>query len=222
MSQPVALNSPGRPDLRSLAPSVTINAVLPFVAYRVFTARGVPTVEALVATAVFPVAGILLGWARSRHLDGLGLIALVLIILGVFSSLISGSVRFYLVKESLLTGLWGLACLVSLLLPRPLMFYFGRQFATGGESAKVEYYNSLWRYPLFRHGTYLITTVWGLAYLGEALLRVLFAFTLPPSTVLAVSPVLVYSVTIVLIVWTMRYSQSMARRGAEERARAMQ
>lgn len=221
MSQQLQRSQPGRPVLGLLAPSIIINGVLPYVGFRVLTARGVPTVQALVVTAVFPVLGIVVGWGRTNHLDGLSVIALVLIGVGVLASLISGSVRFYLIKESVMTGLWGLACLVSLLLPRPLMFYFGRQFSSGGDPARAAYYSSLWRYPLFRRGNRIITAVWGMAYLAEALLRVLFAFTLPPSTVLAISPVMVLAVTVLLIVWTMRYARSMAKKGAEERARAV-
>lgn len=222
MARPVTLNAPGRPNLRALAPSLLVNAILPFIAYRVLTADHMPTVQALASTAIFPVIGMIMSWVRTRHLDGIGIVSLILILLGVLTSLLSDNVRFYLIKESFLTGLWGLACLASLLFPRPLMFYFGRQFATGGDPAKIAYYDSLWQYPSFRHSTILTTVVWGIAYLAEALLRILFALVLSPGTVLLISPILVYGVTILLIIWTIRYSQQMARRGAAAQARRMQ
>jgi hypothetical protein len=38
---------------------------------------------------------------------------------------VGGRPRLLLVRESLFTGVFGLSCFVSLLLPRPMMFYFG-------------------------------------------------------------------------------------------------
>jgi intracellular septation protein A len=112
-------------------PSIVVNGLLPFVAYQLLTGQGLDCFRALLATSVFPLVGVTWGWARTRQLDGIAVISLVFIALGLATSLISGDARFYLVKESFLTGLFGLVCLGSLLLPRPLMFYFGRQFASG-------------------------------------------------------------------------------------------
>lgn len=46
-----------------------------------------------------------------------------------------------------MTGLFGVVVLGSLLLPRPVMFYFGRKFATDGTAEGLAYWNGLWRYP---------------------------------------------------------------------------
>lgn len=100
--------------LRNLAPSLLINAVLPFLLYQYLTAHQVSTVNALSATAVFPIAGITLGWVRTRRLDIIGVISLIFIVPGVLTSLISGSPRFFLIKESVLTSLFGLSFLAGL------------------------------------------------------------------------------------------------------------
>lgn len=198
-----------------LLPSIFLNAVCPFVLFQILSGRGVPTLQALVITSVFPIAGILVGWVRTRHLDGIGLLSLVTIALGVVTSLISGSVRFYLVKESFLTGAFGLVCLASLLFPRPLMFYFARQFASGGDSARAAWFSGLWRFQPFRNGMRLISAVWGLGYVAEATVRVVISLIAQPSLVLVISPVLEIGTTIALILWTMRYSNAMRRRGDE-------
>lgn len=39
--------------------------------------------------------------------------------------------------QSAVTGLFGLVLLISLLLPRPVMFYFGRKFGTDGSREGV-------------------------------------------------------------------------------------
>ena len=201
--------------LRGLLPSLVLNAVCPFVLFQVLVSRGVPTLPALLWTSPFPLAGIAVAWVRSRRLDGIGLISVVLIVLGIATSLISGSIRFFLVKESLGTATFGLICLGSLLLPRPLMFYFGREFSSGGDAARAAWFSGLWQHERFRHGMRLMTAVWGVAYVTEALARVGLALVAPPSLVLLVSPVMAIGVTVVLLLWTMRYSSAMQRRGEE-------
>jgi hypothetical protein len=69
--------------LRNLASSLVINALLPFLLYQYLMAQQVSTVNALGATAIFPVAGITLSWIRTRHLDIIGVISFVFIVLGL-------------------------------------------------------------------------------------------------------------------------------------------
>jgi hypothetical protein len=75
------------------------------------------------------------------------------------------------------TGGFGAACLVSLLFPRPLMFYFGAKFATDGTREGLQYWSGLWRYPEFRRSQYLINNAWGIGFLLEAAIRVFVAYT---------------------------------------------
>jgi hypothetical protein len=221
MQESLSRPAPAGPgtSLRQLAPSLVVNAVLPWVAFQVLSGRGVPTVPALCLTAIFPLAAVLVSFARSRHADGIGVISLVFIVVGVAASLVSGDVHFVLVKDSFFTGLFGLVFLGSLLGPRPLMFYFGRSFATGGDPARIARWNGLWQYPGFRRVIRIMTAVWGVAYVVEAAVRVVFAFILPPATVLALSPLLALGVTILLIAWTMSYARRSQQRDERLRAR---
>jgi len=217
--QPMAIQQPlsGGPSIRGLAGSIVVSGVLPFIAYQVLTGRGVDSFHALVWTAVFPIAGVAWSWIRTRHLDGIGSISLIFIVLGLATSLISGDARFFLIKESFLTGLFGAVCLGSLLLPRPLMFYLGRQFASGGDPARAAYFTSLWQYEQFRHSQRLITAVWGLGFVAEALVRVALTFVLAIPVFLVVSPIIAYGTTLALIAWTMTYARRAAKRGEEAR-----
>ncbi|MCP3755925.1 hypothetical protein NLX94_13645 [Streptomyces sp. TBY4] len=52
-----------------------------------------------------------------------------------------------------------------------------------------------------------MTTVWGVAYLVEASLRLVLAYTLSVGTMVWLSPVLIYGFLISLIVWTVRFSK---------------
>ena len=202
-------------SLRSfLGPSMLLNAVAPAVLYAVLTSRGMPSFNALVLVALFPLLGIGWGFFRTRRLDALGIVTLTFIAIGLATSLISGDERFLLLKSSMLTGLFGLVCLGSLLLPRPIMFYFGRSFSTGGDPAAVQRYDALWQYPRFRAIQRTLTIVWGCGYIAEALLRALLLQVLPITTFLAISEPMALAVTVLLIVWTVRYARAARARAA--------
>jgi hypothetical protein len=61
-----------------------------------------------------------------------------------------------------------------------------------------------------------VTSVWGIAYLIEALLRVGFALVLSPAKVVAISPVMAFGVMVVLIAWTRRYMLALRERRIRE------
>ncbi len=192
-------------------------AALPYLAYLVLRARGASPVDALAAGAVFPAAFIAVNFTRRRRLDGFGLAILATIAAGVALTLISASARFALVKESLITGAFGLAMLGSLLGRRPLMFYFGRRFATDGSSAGHAAWASYWpRSPTFRRSHRVMTVVWGVAFLVEAAIRVAAAYTLSTATVVGLSATVPLVVVGVLMGWTFAYGgRTRARSRAE-------
>jgi intracellular septation protein A len=200
-------------------PEMVAEAGLPYATYLILHAQGVSTVDSLLAGAVFPVAFILGHFARRRRLDGFGLIILATIVAGAGLALLSGSSRIYLVKESLLTGAFGVVLLASLLGRRPFMFYSGRKFATDGSPAGQAAWDSYWpRSPAFRRSNRVMTVVWGLAFLAEAAIRVVAAYTLPTSTVVALSATVPLAVIGLLMVWTFAYARG---RAAVSRAEVM-
>jgi hypothetical protein len=214
-------DTPSRPgqgmSLRAQLPSLLVNAVAPFAAYQVLTSLGVSSVPALASSAVFPVLGIVWSFARTRRPDIIGVVSLSFILVGVAASLLSGDPWFVLVKDSLMTGVFGLLCLASLVLvPRPLLFYFGRQFSSTGDPARAAVFESMWQYPHFRAAIRLMTIAWGVGYLIEALVRVGLSFLLPIPVFLIISPLLALGVTIGLISWTVAYARNETRRRAAE------
>jgi len=194
---------------QNLGGSLLLNGAAPFIAYQVLIARGVPVVRALALTSVFPIAGLLVGFVRSRRADAIGVISLVFIAVGIAGSMNFGP-RFYLVRVSFGTSIFGLLCLASLLYRRPLMFYLGRQVATGNEPARAAYYDSLWEHVRFRHVQRVVTATWGIGYVLEAGVRVLVAVTLPIGVVLLVEPIIGYAVLALLMLWTIRYTRAAA------------
>jgi len=214
-------DTPSRPgqgiSLRAQLPSLVVNAVAPVVAYQGLTNLGVDSFTALASSAVFPVLGTGWSFARTRRPDIIGVVSLTFILVGVATSLVSGDPRFVLVKDSLMTGVFGVLGLGSLVLvPRPLMFYFGRQFSSAGDPARAAAFESMWQYPQFRAVIRVMTIMWGVGYVTEALVRVGLSFFLPIPVFLIISPLLAFAVTIGLISWTITYARTKTRRRAAE------
>jgi len=189
-----------------MLPTLLWDAAMPVIVFNVLNDRGVPTLWALAAGGIFPAANIARGWVKTHRLEPLGIIVMTFLTLGTVTSLISGSVFFALIKDSFMTATFGLICLGSLLGQRPLLFYISRQFVAGDDPARNEWWNGLWeQFPGFRSNMRFVTAMWGVVYLIEALVRVGFALTMTPATVVTVSPIMAFGVTIAMIVWTRRY-----------------
>src|SRR5690348_662472 len=116
--------SRGRTVLANWGPTLLFNVALPMFTYYLLTGMGVGAVPALLASGVWPVVEMGLSLAVRRHLDEISMIVLIFIILGVVAGVGFNSARLIQVKESVVTGLFGLIALASLAMPRPLMFYF--------------------------------------------------------------------------------------------------
>lgn len=187
--------------------SIVFNVVLPFVGFQALTQEHVSTVGALSIVGIFPLAATLVGWVRTRQVDALGALSLTFIVLGIITGFITGSSRFLLLKESAFTGIFGLVFLGSLLRERPLAFYFGRQFATRGDPQRVERWDNLWQYPQFRRAQRVVTAVWGIGWLADALLRIVLVFVLSVTVFMIVSQIMFFGVFIALFMWTMAYAR---------------
>jgi hypothetical protein len=201
-----------RGSLRDIGRSLLINGAVPLLIYTVLSSRHVPDITALSVAAVVPAIDGIVTVVRKRRIDLISALALAGIAVSIVAVLIGGDPRLLLIRESFLTAALGVACFVSFLLPRPLMFYFGRYFATGDDPVKVARYNVLWRYPYFRHVNRVITVVWGVAYMGEFLLRVVMVYRLSIQQVLALSPVVFNALTIGVILWTFAYARHARQR----------
>lgn len=185
---------------RSFHPGMLLNIGGPIGAYQILTNHGVSPAGALAAGAVFPLGTIVAGVIRTRRLDFIGALSLTAIALGLFGTLLFRDPHFMLVKDSVVTGALGLACLGSLLAPRPMMFILGREFF-GMPRQRSE---ALWQSAAYRAGSRRVTAIWGLALMAEASLRVALSFVLTPALMLAISPVLAISVFAPLGFWTWR------------------
>lgn len=201
--------------------TITFNIVLPILTYGRLTDAGWSEFSALLVSGVWPVLDTAITLAWRRKVDEFAVITLVFLVITVVVTVVGPhSTRLLLVKDSAVTGLFGVVCLASLLAPRPLMFYFGRKFGTNGTKEDAERFDGLWQYEGFRHVIRTMTVAWGVGYILEALARIGLSYKLSTATMVTVNSVMAYAVTGVLIAWTILYGRRAAARGKERERQA--
>jgi len=207
---------------RGLVPILVLDVACPYLAYTFLTHRvpGMSPSLALVLSGVFPALGNVLSLIRSRTLDIIGVFVLVGITVGAATAFLSGDPKLVLMRESFVTGALGAICLFSLLWHRPLLFFIGRDFSTGHDPVRVAEFNALWQRAGARRVFRIMTTVWGVGWVGEFALKVLLVLSLSIPRMLVVGPIVSNGVTIALILWTLRYARESRRRGEALRAAA--
>jgi hypothetical protein len=203
-----------------MLPTLIFDVALPVILFNVLTRYGVPTFWALVIGGLSPAFNNVRVWITSRRRDPLGIIVMTLLVISAGASFISGNVFFVLVKDSVLTSAFGIICLATLFMSRPLMFTISRQFVAGEDPARIAWWNSLWEFPSFRSGMRLVTAVWGVVYILEAFIRVGLVLTLTPAQVVTISPIMGFGATILLIIFTRRYMLMIRDRGVRARQAA--
>jgi hypothetical protein len=180
--------SRARRVLRHVAPTLLLGIVAPIVTYDVLSGH-TSDVTALAVGAAFPAAAVLWTLGRTRRPDPVALMTLAGIVLGLIGALVFDNSLFLLLKESVVTGAFGLVFLGSLLAARPITFALGRAM-TATTPGEQETYDATWDEPAVRAGHRRTTLEWGAALLVDAAGRAVLAAVLAPSTVLLVSPFL--------------------------------
>lgn len=201
------------PILHAIIWSVALNTFVPVLLYEL-SKRFVSPSEyvALLAATIFPVAESAWGLWRERSMDPLGVIVLLGIIVDAAALTLGGSPRLLLLRESLFTGAFGLACFASLAWHRPLMFYFGRFFMTGNDPVRRARFNQSWSLAEVRRGNRLVTAVWGTVFTSELAIRVTLIYSLRAALVLVLSPLILGLLTVAAIVWSLAYARRMRLR----------
>lgn len=195
-----------RPPLGGIVWGIVLNAIIPVILYKLskhYVSQSELTALAIATT--FPLGKSTFDLVRRGQVDPVSIVVLLGIATDAVALLFGGSPRLLLVRESLFTGAFGVSCFVSLLLPRPMMFYFGRHFMAGADPQRQARFNAAWQLPDVRFSHRLITSVWGSVFVGELLLRIVLIYHVSAATVLIVSPILLGTLTIVTMVWAFSY-----------------
>jgi hypothetical protein len=169
--------------LRLLAP-LLIDVVAPIVVYFALHALGVGDLLALTAGGVVAGANAIATTVRRRRLDGIGLLVVLEIALSIVLLVTVRDPRIFLIRPAFFAGLGGLYALATCVVGRPLVYQTSRPLAVRGDPVRAEAYALAWeRSPEFRRVERLITAGWGIAFLAEAILRVLIVVRFGPNQI---------------------------------------
>jgi hypothetical protein len=179
-----------RTTLRGLAPSLLISVAGTLLIYSLLRPHfASSSVLPLLIASLVPLVGNAVSLARHRRLDIFGVMVLIGLVAAVLTALLGGGQRLLLIRESFVTGAIGLSCFVSLLLPKPLGYYFARQLLTANDPERRAGFTALWQQRTFQRAVWVGTIFWGVLLVGDFILAVILVLTLPVVVVLALAPV---------------------------------
>lgn len=199
-----------RPSPRFIA-ELLANLALPWALYALVEPLKGEFV-ALLASAAPPLIWSLWELRQTRRLDTLSLFVLAGIGLSLIGMALGGNARLLLIRESLLSGLIGLAFLATQALPKPLIFHLARATHARRSASEAERIDELWEHAASRRALKVMNAVWGLGLSGEALLRTWLAWRWPVQRFLAVTPLISYALFGAIALWSFWFGRRIARR----------
>jgi hypothetical protein len=189
--------------LRRMLPSLLINAGAPFL-INFLAAPHMSGVDALLLASSVPALFTMGGIIWKKRIDAVGLLVVVGL-LSVGFALLFNSPQLLLLQGTAVTGLFGVVMLISLLFPRPALFFLIRSIVTQNDAQRIASFNADWAFPQFRTSYRIMTIVWGCVTLIHLMLLIVLVFNLPISLMLMVGPILNYGVIIPVAHWNTVY-----------------
>jgi hypothetical protein len=199
------------PSARLMLRGLGWDVGLPVVGYYALHLAGVSDfVALLVATGL---AGARIVWVavRERELNPFATVMLVVFAIGLVLALVSGDLRFLLLKNSIVTAVIGLVFLGTTLFGTPLSLAASQGFQPARKAEIRREYDTN---PHVRHGHRLSSTVWGVGLILEALVRVPLVFLLPISVMVALGEVMTIATIGGLLAWNIWYVKRATARGS--------
>jgi len=192
-----------RQMLSGLRRSILIGAVLPAVIY-LLASPHMSTIAALALGGIPPLLYSGYGWVRAHSIDLISIIALVMMVVGMLLALLVHDPHVLMLKDSFLTGAFGLLCLLSLLSARPVVLYMYWQLS-GATPKHLARLNANSQLPYIRFVRRLVTLVWGVVFVGETLLDTFLVYHLPTAQWVVIHPVLYWGTVIGAFGWALLY-----------------
>jgi hypothetical protein len=203
-----------------IAVEIVVNIALPWLVYSLLRAR-LGDVGALLVSMLPPIVWSIVGFARTRRIDVLSIFILVSIALSLLAFVGGGSVRFLQVRENLVTGVIGIAFLVSAAIGKPLIYELARANMRRTSPSSAVEFEQLRDNVFFKRTMRTMTLVWGGVLLAQTLLACGLVFVMSIQAYLLVNPILGYGTMGLLALWTWWYARRARRLGAARRAAAV-
>ncbi|MFJ7152150.1 VC0807 family protein [Streptomyces sp. NPDC100445] len=165
-----------------------VDVAVPLGSYYLFKdAFGMSTFAALAWSSVVPA--LRTGWSlvRDRKVNGLAGLILVVNVVSLLLSFVSGDPRLMLAKDSGVSSTVAIGILVSVVLGKPMMTAGMKPFLVKGDAAKEAAWERLASgtaagSAAFRRKENVFSVVWGVVLLAECVARFVGAYTIPVDT----------------------------------------
>ena len=173
--------------------------------------------RALLASSVAPLLWGIGTFARERKVDALSVIALAGISLSLLTFLGGGSAQLIALKEKMVTLLFAFAFLGSAMIGKPLIYPLARATMARQSKEAAESFDRRRDEAPVRYTVTVMTWVWGLGLLADALLSILLVYSLPMRLYLIAGPILSYATFGGLAAWTFLYRRYRTKKVATAR-----
>jgi hypothetical protein len=174
-SATVTAQPPARGILAALP--YLLDIVVPLVSFYALTAAGLSTFWALVVGGSLTAAVSLVNTIRRGRLDSLGVLVIVEIVLGLTLDLTVQDARLTLARSSLFIAVGGFWLLASVYTRRPITLTTTKPFAAKRGPAGIAAFDWLADHsPRFLRVQRMLTTIWGVAFLAYAMVRVIVIY----------------------------------------------
>lgn len=188
---------------RRMLPSLLMNVAVPLL-INILAKPYMSTMDALLLASVVPILFTLGNFVVKKHIDFLGILSVINLFLSAIIALLFNIPRLLLIQTSSVIGILGMLMLISLLLPRPALFYLARSILAQNDPPYYASFNFGWSIPQYRSFYRTLTTVWGCVTFGNLVLQAILAFTLPIPVMLVLGPILVTCIMILTVGWSTR------------------
>ncbi|MFF5436670.1 VC0807 family protein [Streptomyces achromogenes] len=181
-------NHDGTPSALDNFKPLLIDVAVPLGSYYLFKeAFGMSTFAALAWSSVVPAVRTVWSLVKERRTNALAVLILVVNVVSLLLSFVSGDPRLMLAKDSGVSSTVAVGILVSVLLGKPMMTEAMKPFLVKGDPAREAAFQRLMSgaaagSAAFRRKERVFSLVWGLVLLTECVLRVVGAYTVPVDT----------------------------------------
>ncbi|MDT0465982.1 VC0807 family protein [Streptomyces gibsoniae] len=175
---------PQRQSKKNTFAPLIMDVAVPVGSYYLFKdGLGTSTLMALGLSSV--VSAVRVAWSivRERKFNPFASLILFVNVVGLALSFVSGDPRLMLAKDSGVSSAIGIGILVSVVLGKPMMTAGMKPWLVKGDAEKEAAWERLQNgSPAFRRAERVFSVVWGVVLLGECVVRIVGAYTLPVDT----------------------------------------
>jgi intracellular septation protein A len=197
-------------DARNVVGALIWEIGAPVIVYYALHLLGASALLSLAAATAVSLGRILYVAVRDRRLDGFAVLMGATFGIGLVLTLITGDPRIALAKDSVMTGVIGVAFLGSCVVGRPLMFAMARRVLPEARQAEAD---DRWRNdPGYRRRLVVLSLIWGVILLAEALVRIVLVYTLPVDVMVGLSHGLQFAAVGLAVLCSVVYARQVRRR----------